>query len=276
MKSLILFLFFSTSAQAYIPSSDYVLTRVTKSHGKGIFTLEHDVTFRSESETLVAREHWTIQDGDTMRLTVKAGTLALTFIYGDGKVYFSEEEGKVLSRKLSIESLERYFHTRSEKTLSDLLMNTKVLSANPLRPRPRPRDLKTFKPEIDPFMRMVRLGDDPTILISNSANPADSATAPGVWIDQDNYSIRKIRFPSQTEVVASNYQSLSNDLIASRLRTVTWGTNSVEIKLNKANSVAKTKDVESQFSTSTLAASPLQWGSSSMLPLLKEFYQRFR
>lgn len=276
MKSLLCVLLFCSNAYSYIPSSDYVIGRVVKSHGKGTYSIENEVTFRSEAETLTAKESWIIQDGETMRLSVKAGSLLLTFIYNDGKVFFAEEEGKVLTRKLSIESLERYFHARTEKTLSDLLMSAKVLSLNPLRPRPRPRDLKTVKPEIDPFMRLVRIAEDPMILISNSSDSKESMSSPGIWIDQDNYTIRKIKFPSQTEVLASNYQSLSNELIAPRLRTVNWGQNSVEIRLIKASGIAKSKDLESQFSTSTLGNSTLQWGNSSLLTQIKEFYQRFR
>ncbi len=275
VKPFLFVLLMGVCANAYIPNSEYIMSRIAKSHGKGLYSFEQEVIFQSESETLAVREFWTIADGETMRLTAKAGTLSLAFIFNDGKAYFSEDN-KLLARKLSIESLERFFNVRSEKALSDFLLSTKVLTLNPLRLRPRPRDLKLIKPEVDPYLRLVRIGDDPTILISSTVDPKEPSTAAGIWVDQDNYTIRKIRFPSQTEVQASNYQTLSNDLIAPKIRTVTWGTNTVEIRLVKASSLPKSKAVDEQFATSSLSATPLQWGNSTLLPQIKEFYQRFR
>lgn len=46
MKILILTLLMSAPCFAFIPSSDYILSRVAKSHGKGAYTFEQEVVFR--------------------------------------------------------------------------------------------------------------------------------------------------------------------------------------------------------------------------------------
>lgn len=276
-KLFVLFIcIFTLNAHAFIPASDYLLEKVTKGHGKGLYSLEQEVVFRSDTETLVLKEKWLVQDAETMRVTVSGGSVDLAFVILGTKAYYAETVGQLVSRKLSPESLERFFHVRSEKTLSDLLMNSKVVTLHPLRARQRPKDIKLIKPENDPYVSLMRVGDEVTYLVSSTIDPKEAPTAPGLWIDQEQYTIRKIRFPSAAEILATNYQSLSNDLVFPKLRSATWGTNNVEIRLIKASSIAKSKELEANLQPASISQAPLNWGSSSLTSMVKEFYQRFR
>lgn len=277
MKPLVFFLLMLTlPAQAFIPPSDYLVGKVVKNHGRGYFVIEQDVTFKNESETLTLREKWTIQDAENMRLTVTGGSVALNILIQSGKVYYTNNGTSISSRKISPESFERFFHARTDKTLTEYLMSSKVLSQSPLRNRVRPRAVSQIKPEIDPYVRLVRVDETPTLLISSTPNPADSGSSPGLWVDQNNFTIKKIRFPSGAEVVASQYQSLSQELVYARTKTVNYDNNTIEIRLVKANSIAKTKDTEALFSSGTLLGTTSSWGQSSLSSQVQDFYQRFR
>lgn len=267
---------FPSALLAYVPPSDFLLNKAIKTHGKGIFSIEQEVIFRSESELQTVKETWLIVNGDSMKLTVSSGTLSLNFIYQDGKVYFCDHPGNVVSRRISSENLERFFHARSDKALSDFLVAAKVVSVNPLRQRPKPHDLKLLKNESDPYVRFSKIADSPTFLISSTTDPKLSFQSPGIWLDEESYTIRKIRFPSQAEIMASDYQSLSNDLVAPKTRIVSWNQSAVEIRLLKARSLTRAQEGEVQMSPQALSQASNEWGSSSLISVIKDFYQRFR
>lgn len=271
MTFWIVFLFaFSQNSNAYIPHSEYVLEQVTKNAGKGAFIIENEVTFRSPQETTTIREQWWIQDSATMRLSAKGPGINVQYTYRDSRSEFMSESGKIVSRKTPSEMIERFIFARQAKTLADLLLSARVLTHNAAKPLPKHSKIKDIKYDNDPHMHLDRIGNDVTIAISQSSQPDQLHAAPGLWVDQSGFAIRRIRFSTGTEMNTVQNTALSQGLVLPKERVMTWPAGSAEIRLLRASSVMKLKD------TDIPALSQNLYGSSALSVVLKEFYTRFR
>lgn len=258
------------SAFAYIPPSDFVLEQVTKNAGKNAFVIENEVSIRAGAETLTAREQWWIQDANTMRLAVRGPNLNLQVRYRDGKTEFLGESGKLVSKRTSPEMLERFFFARQIRTLADLLNQARVVSHDVGKPSPRFSRLSDVKHQNDPHSHLDRIGADVTIVLSQAQDPTQLASANGIWVDQANFAIRRLRFGPGTEMNAGPAQPLSQGLTMPRERVVTWPSGVAEIRILKVNSAAKLKDSDVPELT------PVQYGTGPLSSVVKEFYSRFR
>lgn len=270
IKHLGFLLFACSIASAYIPHSEYVLEQVTKNAGKGAFYVENEVTFRSTQETITVKELWWIQDSATMRLSVKGPGINVQYVYRDARSEFMNEAGKTLARRTPGEMLEKFFFARQPKTLSDFLNAAHVIGHNAAKPAAKPIKTKDFKHEDDPHMQLDRIGNRIAIVISQNVQPQQLGTTPGLWIDQSDFSIKRIRFSSGTEMNTLQSTPLSQGLVLPKERVVTWPAGSAEIRLLRANSVAKLQDSDIPPLTSQ------SYGNSALSVVLKEFYTRFR
>ncbi len=261
---------FSQRSDAYIPHSEYVLEQVAKNAGKGAFVIENEVTFRSPQETTTIREQWWIQDSATMRLSAKGPGVNIQYTYRDSRSDFMNESGKMSVRKTPAEMLERFIFARQSKTLADLLLAARVLTHNAAKPLTKPSKIKDIKHDNDPHMHLDRIGTDVTIAISQSNQADQLSSAPGIWVDQSSFAIRRIRFSPGSELNSVQNTVLSQGLVLPKERVMTWPAGSAEIRLIRASSVAKLKDSD----VPTLSQN--MYGSSALSVVLKEFYTRFR
>jgi len=274
MNTILLFAFFvlTPSAQAFIPNTDFIVERAVKNAGKGAFVVENEVVFRNETETLTVKERWTIQDADNMALEASGPGFKVFYLYLNGKVTTMETPGEISSRRAPPEHLERFFHAKGERTLANLLLQAKVISLDPLRPRHKPKSIKDIKAESDPFVRLSRLESGPALLISHSNKLDEVGSAPGVWFDQSTYLISKIRFPQGHELIASLPWPLSQDLVLPRIRMISWNNQGAEIRLLKAQSLAKGEVPLKELQPKT----PNIWTSGPLGSQVRDFYSRFR
>lgn len=270
MVLLALLLNLMTPAFAYIPPSDFVLEQVAKNAGKGNFYIENEVLFRSSAESITVKEQWWVQDSLTMRMVAKGPGVNIQYSYKDGRSEFVNDQGKSLSRKVPSEMLERFLFSRQAKTLSDLLNSAKVIQHNAAKIRPRFTKASEAKPEEDPHLHLDRIGSDVMITLTQSPDRSQLTTSPGIWIDQSNFAIRRIRFAAGSEMNAQFPTPLSQGLVLPKERILTWPTGSAEIRMVKANSVTKLDTTEIPM------MSPNTTGSSALSLTIKEFYSRFR
>jgi hypothetical protein len=287
------------TASAYIPSAKTILTRTAKNGGKGSFLIEQDVIFRSAAETVSLRERWTVVNGDWMRLLVTTsassaalaapGSIAspmaarLDIIYQNGrKTYPQPESGKFVTSGYSAEFFEPFSFLKSYRGYADALTRYKILSPGALRDRPLIKSLVNYKVPSEPFVRLARqagsiswvFGDPtPTSAAGQSANPA-------LWIEQDSFQVRKLRLPvgansTQAEVGFENISHFSNGLSLARERNLTWGNNSVTIKIVSAKSVSESS-ASSTAQPGSLKEAEAKAAKLPDVAVVREFYARFR
>ncbi|WP_413289354.1 hypothetical protein [Bdellovibrio sp. HCB337] len=275
IKALLLLL---TPVFAYIPPTRMILQRTAENAGSGIYTIEQEVQFNNVQDSLFLKETWVIENDRTMRVTV-TGTkelkdqIKLQFIYAGGQRWSMNAARE--SRRISEDFLEKYFNFRSTDQLAANLMQLKILPANAFAKKPIPKNLDNLKYEPDDYVRLSRAGGVPNYAFgAPTAN--DSASSPGVWIEQDQFLIRKLRLPSQVEVTADNYNQYARGLNYPKTRTIRWGQNTVNIRLIGVSS--RSGQAGNTFQPASLDVSTKLDGLNNQpaRDAVIDFYSRFR
>lgn len=274
-----LLVFGSLHAVAYIPPSRTIFEKVIANAGTGAYALEFDVEFQNGGEPLILRETWTVESDRALRVRVTApGELKNKFqmdiLYAGGQRWLSRN-GKREDGPLPKEFFERYFHLRQLESASPLLKALGVAPDGALDPKPTHRRAEDFRYEREPFVRFARTAGIVAWAYGEPGEAEGGKRPAGLWIEQDQFVIRKLRFNEAAEVVASDYQGYAKGLRFPRHRQVRWGGHEVTVRLvavaTKANAA---KDL--QPSALQASVSPEQLGDLPAKAAIQEFYQRFR
>lgn len=263
------------SAHAYIPHSQTIVGRLVRNSGRGSYTIEQEVQFRTAGEPLTLRERWVIENGETMRLTVSgpqvknAEPIRYEANYTGGRrtapdLTTSTTMNQTKTTALSSEFVEGLFHSRSSGGFFTALNRARILQPGQLRERPRITKIDTAKYPPEPYVRLGRTAGVVTWIFGDATPAQAQRLSPAAWIEQDAFQLRRVRFPSEAEVSADRFTSYPNSLRFPRERTVTWGNNSVLIRV---------------LSVKQGATSARETAKGTHLPdiaQVKEFYSRFR
>lgn len=281
--SLFFILFFTSAAQAYIPPYWMIMSRTADNHGLGLFQVDQDVIFNHGDEPFVVNERWIIQSENAMRVEVTGkkqlqDRLRLTYVYQNGRRYYVDENGVRRSEPVTDNFLEAYFHFRYSKFIKPILVRQDIAPAVSLKSEPHHYSQKRPRPEPEPYVRLSRTGGVVNYAIGTPTPPSASDPYPGLWIEQDQFYIRKIRLRSLVEVSANNYASYGKGLWFPKERQITWSGQSAKVTLNRAVSIAPTTTVKA-----ALESSSLNFGKdpklSRVLPddkVIQTFYTQFR
>lgn len=283
MRLLIIFFIvnFGLMAQAYIPPTKMILQRVSDNAGSGLYLVEQEVQLNTGVEPVFLKETWIIENERTLRLTVTGlkelkDSVRLQFVYVGGQKWQMHGNQKE-SGDIPDEFLERFFHIRNHENLIAYLQGLKILpSLSGLKKPVQTGKNNEVKYEPEPFVRLSR-SEGVINYAFGTPTPADQKDlGPGLWVEQDQFVIRKLRFPSQAEVTAENYGSFTRGLSFPKLRTIQWGQNTVQLRLltvsgKVANASHSLK--ASSLDVPVMIKTPLNPAAQT---LIEEFYTRFR
>jgi hypothetical protein len=163
-------------------------------------------------------------------------------------------------RKSSSENWEKYFHSRHSEVLAQLMAQEKIAPATAYLSKPL-KSLKDFELTQESFLRLSRNGGVVTYAYGTPAIPEKTdETFPGLWIEQDQFLIRKIRLNS-------------SGLNFPKTRTIRWG--GQQATLQTLNVSLKNKTQYDNFGSKTTSKPE----SFKLLPngaVIEDFYKRFR
>lgn len=270
---------FALSAEAYIPSSRTIAIRTAKNNGKGAYSIDQDVQFRAGSESLTLRERWIIQDGNDMRVTVVGPAnsgIRFDAFYKNGKRTSPDSSGNMKTVNAPTEFLEKYVHARTSDELLGYFVRAGIVPANFTQARNRFNpNSKTQTHVPEPY---VRLGRSNGVInwVFGAPTPADSSKQlAGVWIEQDAFSLRRIRFQSEAEMNANQYILQPGNAMFPRERVVTWNNNTAVIRLVSAKTLTPAQ-ASSALNPSALAPAEAKANRLPDQENVREFYSRFR
>lgn len=273
----------SLNVYAYIPPYWMIMSRTADNHGKGLYIVDQDVIFPHGEESWIINERWIVQNEQSMRLEVTGrrqlkDQIRLTYVYQNGRRYFIDENGVKKSEKISDDFFEPYFHFRQSKIIKPMLVNQNIAPAASLKSELFKYSEKHPRPDPETYVRLSRTGGAVAYAIGTPTPVSSSEGYPGIWIEQDQFHVRKIRLASQVEVSADNYKAFNNGLWLPKDRAVMWASGSAKISLTSASSGSLSAAVKE-----ALDSSSLNFGKnpelSRLLPadaLIKEFYSRMR
>lgn len=267
-------------AAAYILPTRTILQKTSENAGSGIYAIEQEVQFSNGEETTLVKETWLVDSDRTLRLTVTGGkdlqsSFRLQFVYNGGQKW-SMTGGNRRSEKLPEEFLEKFLNMRNPEIFANTLAHFKIVPAGAFNKKPMPKTAAEIKNEPENWVRFSRTGGVVNYALGVATPVDQEAGSPGIWIQQDEFVVRKLRLPSQVEMSANNYNNFARNLSYPRSRTIRWGNNTVTIRLISAS--ARPQTAVALFQPSSLDAN-LKWDGISSLAtkdVITEFYTRFR
>lgn len=270
-------------AQA-IPKFSMIMSRTAENHGHGYYRLEEEVTFQEKEETYLTREIWYVKDSQNMRLEVRglkglSGLLQLTYIYNGSKKFFIDSNGTFKVSQPGENWFEPYLHFRFQKNILPRMVRENIIPADLAVDdhsliTDNHKNHLNFKKNI----RLSRIAGGIAYAIGTPTPEGQMSLLPGLWIEQDLFNVRKIRFPSQAVVLADEYSSFAQRFSFPTRQTINWQEKTVQIKVLNVKSLNSSADV-----TALLEPKKLDFGKHPHLsskipdvPLIKSFYQEFR
>lgn len=263
------------SAQAYIPEYSLITSRAADQHGKGAFQIEQEVTFRRDAESYTVKETWSVLNENNLRVTLEGrgslrGLVQGTIIFEGSQKTFTD--GSTLkNQRLGEDWLEPLLHFRSSKYLRSRLVNLKVAPAESLRDRsPLPSEGPARYEPLS-FVRLSRSGGAVNYAIGISPMVG---TGPTIWIEQDQFVVRKFRSGSQAVLKADNYGKYEEGMLYPRSITYSFGGFTISVNVTSVKFLGKLTSSDNRFKSSALtSANALKLPDSDGL---REFYSRFR
>ncbi len=263
-------------AFAYIPEYSMIASRAAEQHGKGSYQIEQDVIIRKEAEAFTVRETWIVNGENSMRMTFEGrgplkGLVAGTVIYeGNSKIFY---DGSLRSQKLTEEWFEPFFHFRNSKYFRSKLVNLKVAPQESLKdrnPLPAEGDLNYQPPN---YIRLSRVGG--ALAWAIGLNPVNGGESPTMWLEQDQFVLRKFKNLNKTVLRADDYAKYDDVFWFPRQRTYQFGGFTVQVSTVRVTPTSVKAGSDPRFKGATLVA------NKEVLKLpdvdgLRDFYQRFR
>lgn len=273
----------ASTAFASIPNSKTIAGRLARNNGKGVYAIEQDVQFRTGNETATVRERWIVENGETMRLWVSSTSgqpARFDAVYRDGKRTASDFNGGIHTTSVSNEFTERFSHARTSTEFLRLLVKAGVVPPTFLRDRARftlAREEATTKAELqgEPLVRLGRTGGVVNYVFGEPTPVDATKDLPGVWIEQDAFVLRRLRFPSQAELSADQYGLQAGSIRFPGQRIVTWGDHTAVIRLISVKSV-DAKTATAALNPASITAPEAKAAKLPDQAQVKEFYSRFR
>lgn len=270
-------IFWSNILMAYIPSSSFIFDKVASLHGRGAYLLEQDVLFQQGSDSLPVKESWLIVDGSEMRLVAQGPGFKTVRLFKKGRIYWLDENQAERADEPSADFFMPALLMRTPADLKKFFIGWKVLNPDILKDKKPYKDLKEIKHEPEKMVRLGRVGG--AIAYAFGVPAPLGGHNPGVWVQQDEFVIRKMRTPSGAEIVNSDFAPFSRGFWYPKTKNISFGTQMIAVKLTKLHGIEMTNEkkklMDPIWFRSNKTAST-QWPSHGLSGTVKEFYTRFR
>jgi hypothetical protein len=267
----------SVSAWAYIPEYGTIASHAAEQHGRGAYHIEQEVTYRKGADAYTVKESWDVQGEGGQRLTIEGrgplkGLVGGTIVY-ENSAKFSAESGQgVRQQRLGEDWLEPLFHFRSSKWFRARLANLHVTSADALKDRPPLNSEGDPVYEAPSFIRLSRTGGSIAWAIGV---PPTVGVGPTVWIEQDQFVLRKYRSANQLVLKADDYAKYDEGFWYPRSRSYQFGPYTVTVQTLLVRALPKLAASDTRFKPASLNSQK----DAVRFPDvegLREFYSRFR
>jgi hypothetical protein len=258
MKYLIYLAILLTKVQpafSYIPNLDFILKKNVATTGRQIVSIEQDVIFNIGSETATVKETWLIEGDKNLKLVARGQgelnqNINLHYLY-NGKNRISVTGKNKNASSLTHDFFQRLLFIRSANTFKNYIHELGINEG-------------------------TRLSRTDGRIAFAIGEPSTEVLKPQIWIDQEDFAIRKIRLPSEADISLSDISQVSKDLWVAKSQKISWANFTVQVKVKKIS--AKTTATLNQFYPQNLDQ-PSEFSFSNrndMNDIIDQFYKRFR
>ncbi|MEI7973402.1 MAG: hypothetical protein WCH11_03445 [Bdellovibrio sp.] len=218
----------SSPVWSALPPAIDLLQRIVENSGNTGFVIEQEVSLPTDSGLFSFRETWWVESEDKISVQIRApGFLQNTLFQNAQKISPNS------SKQSWIDPVERIFHFRKSERLGEELIRQGILVAASVQKK-NIGSLKDITYRADPRLRLARVGGQ-AVLALGIASSVDKSE-PGLWIDPENFALRKYRNSLGTEVTAEHHSLFSGGLYFPKLRSYRWDQQSAQIQVVKVES----------------------------------------
>ncbi|MFN3455236.1 MAG: hypothetical protein ACK41T_09780 [Pseudobdellovibrio sp.] len=257
-KFLFLMTFFtSVAGWTYVLPLDFVIRKSISTTGRSIVSLEQDVVFKSGNESLKVHESWLVEGDKNLKVSAVGADLYRDSIRVNS-LFNSKHKTQILGKNKTSTALpadfyQRLLFIRSSESFMGYLKELNI-----------------------PAKIRLSRADGKVCFALGEASIEDQKYAQ-IWIDQDDFLIRKVRLPSGTEITLSDYVKANDDLWIAKTQKITWGgglTATINVKSFSAKVSSAIQDFYPQNFDAPTTFSFSQ--SSALAQVAEDFYKRFR
>lgn len=274
--NLISLLLSSVISWGALPPARMILERTAENAGSGSYAIEQEVQIPNGLEPLILRENWVVENGSSMKVTVTGPrefpNLRFQILYAGGQRW-TLRDGKRESSGIPSDFAEKFFHWRTLEVASQHLTSLRLIPHNLLQRKAPPRRVDDYKYEPEEGVRLSRTSGVIAWAFGLPSASSSADKSPGLWVEQDQFLIRKVRLPSQAEITADNYTGYARGLQLPKVRNIQWGTHNITIRVlsvaGRGASALSTGALDTQWKMQGLEGQPAR-------EAIEEFYKRFR
>lgn len=246
----------ASTAWTFVLPLDFVVKKTVAKTGRTSISIDQEITFKVGKDSLKTQENWLIEGDRNLKVTANG--------------------------------LEPYKENIKVNSLFNSKQKTQVIGKNKTQ-TPVGNDFYQrlmFIRSSDSFMQYVReLGisektrlsrADGRVCIAIGEPSQGEDKSPQIWIDQDDFLIRKIRMPSGTEINLSDYVKVNDDFWIAKTQIIKWAGATATVKV-KNFSVKNAATIQQFYPQNFELPTELTFNeSSSIAQVVEDFYKRFR
>lgn len=235
---------------------EFVVKKTVAKTGRTSISIDQEVTFKVGKDSLKTQENWLIEGDRNLKVSA-AGLEPYKENVKVNSLFNTKQKTQVAGKTKVQTSIGHDFYQR--------LM---------------------FIRSSDSFMQYLReLGisektrlskTDGRVCIAIGEPSQGENKSPQIWIDQDDFLIRKIRMPSGTEISFSDYVNVKDEFWIAKTQVIKWAGATATVKV-KSYSVKNAASLQQFFPQSFDTPTELAFNeSSSLAQVVEDFYKRFR
>lgn len=264
----------AVSVSAYIPSADFIVNKAVKNAGSGIYQVRKEIVFANQARPVTVTEHWWIQNDDLMFLKAESPAFTQYFLYKGGKRYVFNSQKSMQATNLAEDFYMPLFFQRNPQGFKETLIRKKLAPAQTFKRRPTVRNAKdahAIGQLQEPYLKLSRVKNTSSYLLGFASQSEEGA---GIWLEQNQFTIKKIKFEDSAELNVDQHAELSKGLTTPKTYAVIWGGQTAQVELSQGNSIANGSTFfnENEFSKLSQQVKPIPEDYTSVI----EFYKKFR
>lgn len=209
------------------PVSD-LLQRIVENSGSTGFVIEQEVSLPTESGLFSFRETWWVESEDKLSVQIRAPGFLQNALFQN-----AQKISPNASKNTWTDPVERMFHFRKAERLGEELIRQGILVPASVQKKSIV-SLRDINYRADPRLRLARVGGQ-AVLALGVASPMEKSE-PGLWIDPENFALKKFRNSMGTEVTAEQHSLFGGGFYYPKLRNYRWDQQSAQIQVLKIES----------------------------------------
>jgi hypothetical protein len=190
-----------------------------------------------------------------------------------------DADGSERSQDVPTDSSMKILMMRTANEEKRIFVNWGVLPADVYKEKKLPKEVKDITVSSEPFVRLGRVAGVVAYAYGTPAPAQGSAPPPGLWIEQDQFTIRKVRTPDGAELNFNDYGSYSKGLVFPKSQIINFDTHTAQIRVTRVSSMELSGESRRQFDLNWLRSRPdarSNWPATPLGAVVQEFFRRFR